>query len=186
MKTSDHSTTSPASRKTAADVASVAVVVANEGNLPKRTSKKGISQAVLQADVEHARRMAGSARETLDWMVERLSLPCFAFDRSAKIVRWNQALALITDLAPQNALECTCVDLLHPQVLQHLEAEGLFQAGAPLLARLEVPRCIEGPIKVVKEYTARRLQLIPLHHIPGCIEMVFVLLEPLPCHESGR
>ncbi|HLI49119.1 MAG TPA: PAS domain-containing protein [Chthonomonas sp.] len=186
MKTSEHNQTPPASQKTAGDVAPVAVVVANGEHLPKRASKKEALEAVLRADAAHARRMAESARETLDQLVERLSQPCFAFDRSGKIVRWNRALAVITGLAPQKVLECTCTDVLHQQVLQRLEMEGLFQAGAPTLARFKAPHCIEGPVRVAEKFMAQRLQLIPLHHVPNCVEMVFVLLEPLPRHESGR
>lgn len=186
MKTSEHSSTPPASQKTTGDVAPVAVVVADNERLPKRASKKEALEAVLRADAEHARRMAGSARETLYQLVEHLSQPCFAFDRSGKIVRWNRSLAVITGLTPQQALECACPSVLHQQVLQRLEMEGLFRAGTPVLTRLKAPCCIEGPVKVAEKFTAQRLQLIPLHHAPNCVEIVFVLMEPLPHHESGR
>lgn len=148
--------------------------------LRRQLTKERAQHAVQRANAEHARRVAECLTAFHGTLLTHLTQPCFSVDREGMIVRWNPALEAWTGLAAAQVEQTTLGDLICPEAHRRLACAlhvGFGSQPTTAVSGAETALTLQGPLTFLPGKEVRRITLLPLCRVPGCVEVVVALLE---------
>lgn len=133
--------------------------------------------ALRTAEMEHARRQNGCLRTYSDLILQKASQPCLVISRTGRILLWNEALSHSSGVSEMNLLNQpveSALSIPMQKVLDlHLWHDPVERSNVILFN----PYTVTGTISVCGSLIAEKIHLLPLLHIPGCVEAVAILIE---------
>lgn len=133
--------------------------------------------ALRTAEMEHARRQNGCLRTYSDLILQKAAQPCLVISRTGRILLWNEALSHSSGVSAMNLLNQpveSALSIPMQKVLDlHLWHDPVERSNVVLFN----PRTVTGTISVCGSLIAEKIHLLPLLHIPGCVEAVAILIE---------
>jgi PAS domain-containing protein len=140
------------------------------------------ARAIQKANEKTAQRTADCLRGFHNALLPLLAQPCLTIDREGVVTFWNDAMADWTGLSALSALGRDFKALFAPDALEALEAalQVAAHAAENALATFPAPAPVHGIFSPSETLPGAIFAVLPLCHVPGCLESCLVLFQPLP------
>ena len=167
-----------------------AVVVAMEKEMPNaeltalraQLREERLSCAIQRANAETAQRAANCLRGFHDALLPLLLQPCLTLDRDGAVSFWNDAMADWTDISALSAVGRELEALFPPAASQALQTafQAAARAAGAASSSLPSPAPVHSLFAPSETLSGSGFAVVPLCHVPGCLESCLVLFQPFP------
>jgi PAS domain-containing protein len=138
------------------------------------------AHAIQRASAEQNRRVMECLQAFHETLLQHLDCPNFSLDAAGCVVRWSPAMARWSGQEGLGALKKPLSEALCPELaLPILEACQQTLMDSETSAEADSGLVRQGVLPGASGSHPALFTLIPLYRIPGCLEEILVLLEPL-------